>query len=115
MKKVFLSLLFILSIAYTSCKKNDDSPGEIYGKWRLTETLSDPGDGSGKYIKVKGDPKYITFEQSGKVSGDAISDLTTFKVLDSVRIELRTKTYNQPLVYYYKATARTLRLNPPCI
>ncbi|HKG08553.1 MAG TPA: hypothetical protein VKB19_18940, partial [Pedobacter sp.] len=60
MKKVMLALLIITAASYISCKKEGDTAGELYGKWKLTEQLSDPGDGSGKYQKVNGSPKYLT-------------------------------------------------------
>lgn len=116
MKKFILPLIMIaLFISYTSCKKNSvsDGPGEVYGKWKLTETLSDPGDGSGKYIKVKED-KYLIMSRTGKMEGDALPDLSAFKILDSLTMEVTSKTYNRTLPYRYKATANTLTLNPPC-
>ncbi|MFC4211894.1 hypothetical protein ACFOWA_11915 [Pedobacter lithocola] len=116
MKRIVFSLMAItIFISYTSCKKNgiDDGPGELYGKWKLTETLSDPGDGSGRYIKVKGD-KYLVMSRTGKMEGDALPDLSDFKILDSLTMEVTSKTYNRTLQYRYKATANTLTLNPPC-
>jgi hypothetical protein len=117
MKKILLILLAAASIIYVSCKKTDDSdgPGEVYGKWKLTETMQDPGDGSGKYIKVTGDAKYITLDKSGKFEGDAIPELLTFKILDSVRMEVTGKNQSQPYNYRYKVSAKSLTLNPPCI
>ena len=115
MKKLCI-ILFVFSLIYVGCKKNDDDgPGEIYGKWKLTETMNDPGDGSGKYMKVEGEPKYLTLDQSGQISGEALSDLQSFKVLDSVRIEVFPKTSMPSMIYYYKVSANTLTINLPCI
>ncbi|MBG6234050.1 hypothetical protein IWX76_000605 [Pedobacter sp. CAN_A7] len=114
MKKLCI-LLFVFSLVYLSCKKDEDAPGEIYGKWKLTETMNDPGDGSGKYIKVKGDPKYLTVDRSGKMSGDAVPDLHSLKIIDSVRIEVINSNAKEPLVYRYKVSASSLTLHPPCI
>lgn len=69
-------------------QKTYQTSGEVYGTWKLTEIWQDPGDGSGKYIKVTGHTKYLTLEQSGKIKGDAIPDLYVFKILDSVRMEI---------------------------
>ncbi|WP_316832472.1 hypothetical protein [Pedobacter aquatilis] len=116
MKKILTPLVIILAfISYTACKKSSisDGPGEVYGKWKLTETLFDPGDGSGKYTKVKED-KYLTMYKEGKMEGDALPDLSAFKIVDSVTMEVTSKTYNRVLPYRYKATANTLVLNPPC-
>ena len=115
MKKLCI-ILFVFSLIYVGCKKNDDDgPGEIYGKWKLTETMNDPGDGSGKYMKVEGEPKYLTLDQSGQISGEALSDLQNFKVLDSVRIEVFPNTSMPSMIYYYKVSASTLTINLPCI
>ncbi|UKT62682.1 hypothetical protein [Pedobacter mucosus] len=115
MKRITLALIITLSIVYLSCKKTGDGIGEVYGTWKLTETLADPGDGSGKYMKVKGDSKYLVLNKSGSIEGDAIPDLLTFKIIDSVKMEVTSKNQTRPFTYYYKATAKTLTLNPPCI
>jgi hypothetical protein len=115
MKKLYL-LLLIFSLAYLGCKKEkEDGPGEVYGTWKLTETMNDPGDGSGKYMKVKGDSKYVTLERSGDITGDALTDFHRFNVLDSARIEFLTKASQEKIIYYYKVSAGSLTLNPPCI
>jgi len=114
MKRALLILLTISTIIYASCKKTIDGPGEIYGKWRLTETLNDPGDGSGRYEKVKGPAKYLTLDKAGRFEGDAVPELQTFKVLDSIRLEVTLTTLSKPITYYYKVSATTLILNPPC-
>jgi hypothetical protein len=114
MKRLGIFLL-VFSVVYLSCKKHEDGPGEIYGTWKLTETMQDPGDGSGKYHKVKGDVKYLTLDRSGQISGDALSHLQSFKVLDSVKMEVVEKASMNPLIYYYKVSASSLTINPPCI
>ncbi|TCD07587.1 hypothetical protein EZ449_13685 [Pedobacter frigidisoli] len=117
MKRTSLVMLFI-SLMIFACKKNkdtvEDGPGEIYGRWKLTETLADPGDGSGRYMKVKGNPQYLNLERSGQMNGDALSDLQTFKILDSVTMEVYSKSYMRSIPYRYKVSARSLTLNPPC-
>jgi len=118
MKKVLLLLLAIAGLLYVSCKKTDkdnDGPGEVYGKWKLIETMQDPGDGSGRYKKVSGQAKYLTLDKSGKFEGDAIPELLTYKILDSVKMEVTNKNYNKTLIYGYKVSAKSLQLNPPCI
>lgn len=115
MKKTLFALLIITTGLYLSCKKDQNGPAEIYGTWELTETLADPGDGSGKYMKVKGAARYIIFNHSGEVSGEAMPEITGYKVLDSTRVEVTSKNYEQKLVYWYKLTPTTLEINPPCI
>jgi hypothetical protein len=115
MNKLFPAIFIAFTIGLVSCKKNDSGTGEVYGTWRLTETWADPGDGSGRYRKVKGPAKYITIDQSGKMEGDAMPEVLGYKILDSVRMEITSKDYPQPFIYRYKITANDLELNPPCI
>ncbi|MCX2574574.1 hypothetical protein [Pedobacter sandarakinus] len=113
--KIYM-VLGITIIVLLSCGKNplSDRPGEVYGTWKLTETLFDPGDGSGKYEKVK-ENKSLNLSKTGIISGDALPDLNAFRILDSVRMEVTLKANQTILVYRYKATANMLTLNPPCI
>ncbi|TKC09649.1 hypothetical protein [Pedobacter frigoris] len=115
MKTLWFALIIALTTGFVSCKKDRNTTAEIYGTWKLTETWNDPGDGSGKYIKATGKTKYITFERSGELSGDAIDQPFRFKILDSERVEIFTTTYKMPVTYRYKLTRGTLELNPPCI
>jgi len=121
MKKILLLLLAFASVIHVSCKKSDnnnDGSSEVYGKWKLTETMFDIGNGKGKYTKVNGKIKYLTLEKSadkaGKFKGDAFPDLFSFRILDSVKMEVYSNTYKMPIVYQYKVSAKSLQLNPPC-
>lgn len=118
MKKGLLLLFIAISGLFFSCKKDKakSEAVEIYGKWKLTETMSDPGDGSGKYMKVTGEPKYLSFNKDGKLKGDALS-LETFRyrILDSARVEILYNVYLPPTIFTYKLTSKTLSLHPPCI
>lgn len=114
MKKLWLALFIVFSVSFVSCKKGNNGPGEIYGTWKLTETWNDPGDGSGKYTKVEGPAKYVTFDRSGNIKGNAMPDAVKYKILDSTQLEITAKNYPQPLNYRYKVASNTLELNPPC-
>lgn len=115
MKTLWSALVIAFLVIIVSCKKDDNGTREIYGTWKLTETLNDPGDGSGIYTKVNGPVKYLTIDTSGNIQGDAMPDVVKYKVLDSERLEITSKNYPQPLIYWYKVTFNTLELNPPCI
>ncbi|WP_316828890.1 hypothetical protein [Pedobacter miscanthi] len=122
MKKTSLFLLAVIVLLYVSCKKtnkDNNGPVEVYGRWKLTETRFDIGSGNTPYQKVSGQAKYLTLEKSadkaGKFKGDAIPDIFAFRILDSIRMEVFSNTYKMPSTYYYKVSANTLELNPPCI
>ncbi|MFF5380571.1 hypothetical protein [Pedobacter suwonensis] len=121
MKKI-LFFLAAVGMINASCKKSDysnDGKGEVYGKWKLTETLFDIGNGQGKYTKVSGGAKYLILEKSvdkaGIIKGDAIPNLFSFKILDSVQMEVYSDNNKMPAIFRYRASAKSLELNPPCI
>lgn len=97
----------------SSCKKEDKGSTEIYGTWKLTEVWDDPGNGSGKYTKVKGKPRYIVIDTAGKLEGDAMPGIVGYKILDKERMEILSPVYTLT-VYQYKLTGNNLELNPPC-
>ncbi|MGF1923436.1 MAG: hypothetical protein ACQUHE_04610 [Bacteroidia bacterium] len=115
MKNFLVTSTIICTLLINGCKKDESDKSELLGKWLLTEQLADPGDGSGKYQKVTGENKTVTFNQSGEVTGEVFTAPAQYKVLDSVRVEITTKTNNQSIVYRYKATSKELILNAPCI
>lgn len=69
MKKLLLIVLFA---AITSCSTIPNNPelkldkNEITGKWQLTESLADPGDGSGTWQTVR-NGRILDFKDNGVV------------------------------------------------
>lgn len=98
-----------------SCDKNDQSPENLYGKWKLTEQLADPGNGSGTWQKVTGKAKYVNFDKEGALTGEALPEFIKFKIIDTVRIQFAQKGTADSIIYYYKIKGDDLILNPPCI
>lgn len=105
----------LTTFVYLGCKKSATSETEIYGKWKLIETLADPGDGSGKYMPVEGAAKYVLLEESGKISGEAFPEAISFRIVDSIRLEITFKDRKEPISYWYKHSGDILNINPPCI
>ena len=114
MKKILFALLFVSVIV--SCKDEETGPGgPLYNTWKLTETLADPGDGSGKWTPAIGN-RYIKFNTNGTVEGDALPEVAYFTIKDSVTLSVKFKsTETTPVPYRYKITNNNLQLNPPCI
>lgn len=74
MMRPIVFILLLLTCTY-SCKKNSDPA--LVGKWQLTETLVDPGNGSGTFQDVSSD-KTIKFKSNGTfTSNGSICDLNT--------------------------------------
>lgn len=114
MKKLLFLLSMAVAILCISCEKNIEGPGEVYGKWKLFETLNDPGDGSGKYVRVKGN-QYLVLKKSGNAEGEAMPGVTSFRIIDSLKMEINAGDSNMILIYGYKVSDKHLWIYPPCI
>lgn len=110
MKNLFV-LLFVFSLVYLGCKKDEEGPGEIYGTWMLSESMMDIGNGQGKYVKVKGDLKYVTLDRNGQVSGNAFPNVKRYNILDSIKLEMFDEESVKPIEYGYSISSKTLTLN----
>jgi hypothetical protein len=115
MKKVFLFAALMCSV--TACKKNiqvDNS--SIVGKWKLSEYLADPGDGSGTWQPADPlHPGYLEFKKDGtlSISPNNIYNSDHYQLIsDSTMIFIRGSE-NFPMRYHFSKTLLTLY--PPCI
>jgi len=120
MKKALLVLFIGISGLSISCKKNKaeptPGPGEIYGKWELTGIRTYGTGASAEYEKEAGPAKYLTIDKSGKMTGDGLKqEALSYKIVDSVKLEVTYKDYPQPQIVSYKVNAKVLELSPPCI
>ncbi len=113
------ALLFIVSsvLAIASCDKaGTDGPG-IMGKWVVTESYADPGDGSGTWKKTGALKPYYLFKTDSTVEtgvqGNEATQTVRFSILDSVQV--RFDFPQNPLIYRYKLENNRLTLSPPCI
>jgi len=88
MKKLIALFLFTLVIS-TSCKKSDDNTNsEIVGEWVSTESLADPGNGSGTWRSITDDQRTIlVIKSNGKITGS--TTYKSYKVIDGQTIELK--------------------------
>ena len=55
MKRSLMLIVITALISCTSCSKEDSKEKELVNKWHLIESLSDPGDGSGVFVKIESD------------------------------------------------------------
>ena len=117
MKNRILTLILItatIAIVACSSQKGQSVHDKLEGRWQLTETLNDIGDGKGKYMPVTADSSYIVFSKSGLVSGNAIYGATNYKITDSTHLALTIKGNTAPLNYRYQLNGNNLVLNAPC-
>ena len=119
--KIYTKLLVIATLMFfAACSKENmevidvyGDPSVLVGKWKLSETLADPGNGSGEWKKVsKETNNYIVFEENGKLSGNSFAGYTTYAVQDSITLKVTKAdgiTYQN---YSYKLQGEALSLSP---
>jgi hypothetical protein len=121
-------LTFLLTAAF-SCKKDDAGPVEnngLVGKWKLVESLLDPGDGSATFRAVdEMASTVVEFKANGdfkEVKGPIYSSINvynTYKILDDKSLELSLTNNPQmqmpPTTWYYsEVTPTSMKLSFGC-
>ena len=127
MKTTNLFLLILFFIFAFKCSDDDTPVAEnngLIGKWKLTEYLADPGDGSGKWQKVTDEnSETIEFHADGRftqIKGSGISSVPFFdsyKILDEKRLEMGPidKSSSPHIWYYSNLSATELTIGYGCI
>jgi len=67
--KRLLFIIFTLLVIFSCSSDNDAVNTELTGTWKLTEVNNDPGDGSGKFIKIKTD-KVLVFKTDKTITSN---------------------------------------------
>lgn len=113
MKALSFTLLLFFGLFLITCKKdNSGTDNTLTGKWKLSETYADPGDGSGKYLPVaKTNTAYVIFNTNGTLTGTAFPNDVSYAVKDSVTLAFTSKT-NEVENYTYKITNGVLQMSP---
>ncbi|WP_295768144.1 hypothetical protein [uncultured Mucilaginibacter sp.] len=114
-KKIYYLLAFVVVI-FVACtsQKGMSVHDKLEGRWALTETLNDIGDGKGKYVPVTADSAYLVFNKSGLINGNAIYGATNYKITDNTHLAISIKGNTAPVNYRYKVDGNDLELNAPC-
>lgn len=114
MKKFIVNQVILLIILFfTACKKDGHTANTtLTGKWKLIESLADPGDGSGTWQPVSANPTiYVQFENNGKLSGTAFPGDVSYVVKDSVTLTFTSKD-NVVQNYRYLIKIDTMFMSP---
>lgn len=121
MKTLFklTSILCLFFVISCSKDKSVDNPGldpALNGKWKLIETLADPGNGSGKWRPVDNNApiETILFKKDGKLEWSSYKEFRVYTKSDSVTLSF-VKIDASVRNYFYKVKTDTLILSPPCI
>ena len=62
--KIFILCLFVLSLSFTSCKK--ESQNNIVGQWRSVSNYTMQDNGTYNWLPVNGHPQFYNFSSEGK-------------------------------------------------
>ena len=110
MKHYSFSLLIAAILFFTACGKESVKNATLAGKWKLVESLIDPGDGSGKWLPVTAST-YLELKADGTTSGTTFPTYVSYVVKDSVKLTftLTDKTIQN---YRYKISHDTLSMSP---
>ncbi|HEY4967452.1 MAG TPA: hypothetical protein VII28_13700 [Puia sp.] len=117
MKKLIFPVFILFLLV--SCKKNTAPPpanNSIVGKWKLTESYIDPGDGSGTWRQADpSTPGYLSFHTDGSMT------ITPYNVYDADHYKIIS---DSTMIFYrgsdsfnirYTLTEFLLSVYPPCV
>jgi hypothetical protein len=113
MNKFACILIVVFCGVLFTCKKDGHTAGNnLTGKWKLTESLADPGDGSGKWTNVPTSPVvYVQFDSDGKLEGTAFPEYISYVIKDSVTLTFTSKD-DVLQNYRYSIKAGTITISP---
>lgn len=82
MKRIWSLSLLVLIISCAKTEKaveviSEPSPSTVYGKWKLIETYSDPGDGSGTFEAANSNKTFEFLNDGTLLSNGEICSLST--------------------------------------
>jgi hypothetical protein len=115
MKQILLLILF--SFFIICCEKSKQvENNSLVGKWKLTESFADPGDGSGDWQPADpARPSYLEFKTDGTVAITPynIYNAEHYKITsDSTLLFIRS---TDSIFTRYSFSKTLLTLYPPCI
>ncbi|TCK85577.1 hypothetical protein [Albibacterium bauzanense] len=91
MRRSIPLLLLALVFFITACDKDNlqTNDNTLTGKWKLSETLADSGDGSGEWIPVakKTPYDYVEFKENGDLAGNLFTEYKSYMLKDDITIQ----------------------------
>ena len=112
--RILISGLICLLIF--SCKKSSSgNGGDIIGRWKLQQSLADPGDGSGKWTPVVPSAT-VVFSSGGKFSGGNyfFSGFNHYSLENDSVMVFGSTVSNSSIKVRYILTSTSLDIYPPC-
>src|SRR5258708_4897247 len=116
MKALTFTFLLFAGFFLFTCKKGGSPTipdNTLTGKWKLSESLADPGDGSGKWMPVAAalSSRYVQFDGNGKLEGTAFPNDVSYVVKDSITLTFISKD-NVQQNYRYSIENGSLDMSP---
>jgi hypothetical protein len=112
MKNLHNLILVFIILSLTACEKSG-SDNLITGKWKLTETLADPGDGSGKWQSVSGSKTYLILNSDGSITGSGDTSFNQYRIIDDRMIEFVFQN-GTTTIRNYKLSGNSLEISGGC-
>lgn len=112
MKALTCAAIVSIMIVLSACKK-ENSGNELTGKWQLTATLIDPGDGTGTWMPASQvvSTNYVKFDTNGALEGTAFPQYVTYKLKGSDTVTFTAKD-NTLQNYRYVIKSDTMVMSP---
>lgn len=121
--RFFVLVIFSMLLSCEQDNSHNSETNEFIGKWKMTETLIDPGDGSGTYAPVSGE-YFLEFFTDGTVdsnymlctlSGTNTGSYTSTYFAEEQYIQSQTCNANQDFQISFQMEGENLILNYPCV
>ncbi|RWY47966.1 lipocalin family protein [Mucilaginibacter gilvus] len=85
----------------------------LQGKWKLSATYADPGDGSGKYLPVSAsNTEYVQFKTDGTLAGTAFVNYESYAEKDSVTLIFTATDHITKQNFRYSIKGNELTMSP---
>jgi hypothetical protein len=104
---------FLITLA---CTKSADNNSSIIGRWKLTETLADPGDGSGKWMPATTN-YIIQFNEDSTAYENPVNPYRNVNRYSVTNDSTLTLFYSNgtSFSFYFKIESNTLTITGGCI
>lgn len=115
--KSYINLFVALVVIFTnsSCEEDFDT-STVIGRWKLIETLADPGDGSGEYEKYEGNQIATFYSDSSVVFTEGFCFSQGGVDGKEARIQGNTINWSDcNLTMEFELKSDLLYFYPPCI
>lgn len=114
MRILIITIIAAFSIAASCRNSTAQQQTGLTGKWKFTEHLSDPGDGSGKWAPAPAGETYIEFRKDSTIATD-VSQLQGYTRYTKItKDEIMLSQSGNNVTFRYNIKGNTLEIRPPC-